>query len=387
MLCGLLAGCTAPQEDFANDHFSHQLFCQRQAEQKRPLRIGLYISYLDLAEMPLASETDAKQQAAAIAANALSVGCTDVFLQLRAFGDALYESSIYPSMQHTVLHGFCAESNFVQQLLDTLQPLGIRVHAWVNPYRLYPHGETDALYADFAEECVSWQNGLYLRPDSERAKQTVLAGIDEVLMLGFDGVHFDDYFYPTAQAEFDAKSYAAYTEAGGTLTLSQWRTAAVSDLIARSYALVKQHGGEKEFSISPDGSISRNESVHFADVAAWCTQEGFVDFICPQLYYGFQNETMPFADVLAEWAQLCTAVPLMPVLSAYKVGLADSWAGSGSEEWQTQSGILAAQLALVRQQSSCMGLSLYRYGSLFSPAQETAAAVMQEITLFTEEAL
>ena len=383
MCCALLGGCGV-QPLQSGDVLSQQLFCENRPQSRSDMRVGLYISYLDLANMQPQTAQQAKAFAASVAANALSIGCTDVFLQLRAFGDALYNSEVYPSMQQTVLPAFSPESDFARCLLETLHAADIRVHAWLNPYRLYPHADTEALYGFAAQYTVSWQQGLYLRPDSEQAKQLVLQGVQEVLQLGFDGVHFDDYFYPTTDADFDAEAYAAYLQAGGALALAEWRTQAVSDLMARCYETVKGYGNDKIFSLSPDGSVERNLSVHCADVVSWCSQQGYLDIVCPQLYYGFENESMPFAQVLAQWQTLCSTAELMPVLSAYKIASADSWAGSGSGEWQQRNDILGRQYALAAQ-SGCAGVSFYRYDSLFHPDETVAQAVMQELTLLTEE--
>ncbi|MBR5501518.1 MAG: hypothetical protein IKV55_00640 [Oscillospiraceae bacterium] len=114
-------------------------------------------------------------------------------------------------------------------------------------------------------------------------------------------------------------------------------------------------------------------------------QHGYIDIICPQLYYGFENESMPFAAAFAQWQALCAAAELMPVLSAYKIAAADSWAGSGSEEWQLRHDTLSRQYALAAQSDGCIGVSFYRYDSLFHPEAAVAQAVMKELTLLTEE--
>ncbi|MBR5502126.1 MAG: hypothetical protein IKV55_03730, partial [Oscillospiraceae bacterium] len=91
MCCALLGGCGV-QPLQSGDVLSRQLFAKKSLPGRSDMRIGLYISYLDLANMQPQTQQQAKEYAAAVAANALSIGCTDVFLQLRAFGDALYAS-------------------------------------------------------------------------------------------------------------------------------------------------------------------------------------------------------------------------------------------------------------------------------------------------------
>ena len=53
----------------------------------------------------------------------------------------------------------------------------------------------------------------------------------------------------------------------------------------------------------------------------------------PQIYYGFNNETLPFLPTLAEWLSLPRdeSVKLIIGLGAYKLGKADIWAGAAGE--------------------------------------------------------
>ena len=104
-----------------------------------------------------------------------------------------------------------------------------------------------------------------------------------------DGIHFDDYFYPTDDETIDANQYAAYVnETEEPLPLHEWRTANINALIATVYHRIKQTAPEVEFGISPQGNLQNNEKIN-ADVYTWCAQSGYIDYICPQLYYSFEN--------------------------------------------------------------------------------------------------
>lgn len=63
-----------------------------------------------------------------------------------------------------------------------------------------------------------------------------------------DGIHFDDYFYPTTDPAFDADDYAA---AGTALSLDDWRRQNVNALMALCYRTAHQYG--VRFGVAPIG--------------------------------------------------------------------------------------------------------------------------------------
>lgn len=65
-----------------------------------------------------------------------------------------------------------------------------------------------------------------------------------------DGIHFDDYFYPTTDPSFDAEEYAA---SGTSLSLEDWRRDNVNQLVKAVYDAIKAAKPEVRFGISPRG--------------------------------------------------------------------------------------------------------------------------------------
>ena len=96
------------------------------------------------------------------------------------------------------------------------------------------------------------------------------------------------------------------------------------------------------FSISPSADIEKCKNVFFCDVEKWCREEGFVDLIIPQIYYGFENETMPFEEIVNEWLSVekDENVKLYFGLAVYKCGATDENAGSGKNEWKENNDII-----------------------------------------------
>src|SRR5699024_8896237 len=107
----------------------------------------------------------------------------------------------------------------------------------------------------------------------------------------------------------------------------------VLDFVGAVYAKVKEVRPQAVFGISPDASIDRDVTRHYIDVRKICAEEGYVDYICPQIYFGYENETMPYLQTLTEWSMLCTSCDLIAGLSFYKSGTVDEYAGSGQNEW------------------------------------------------------
>ena len=139
-------------------------------------------------------------------------------------------------------------------------------------------------------------------------------------------------------------------------------------MVKQLYDTVKAHDPDCIFSISPQGAAEINAEKLYADTARWASDPGFCDWILPQLYYGFQNETCPFEPTLAAWEQTAVSVRLIPGLAAYKTGAEDTWAGSGSAEWQNDPTVLSRETALLLEDDAVSGCAFYSYAALLGEA-------------------
>ena len=75
-------------------------------------------------------------------------------------------------------------------------------------------------------------------------------------------------------------------------------------------------------------------------------EDGYVDYMAPQIYYGFDNGGQPFEQVVEQWDKMLagTGKSLIPGLAVYKIGTEDEWAGSGRYEWQNDKEIIKRQI-------------------------------------------
>ena len=162
------------------------------------------------------------------------------------------------------------------------------------------------------------------------------------------------------------------------MDLSEWRRYNVTTVIKQMHDAVKGKSGDIEFGIAPDASITRNMQQHYLDVELFCKNEGYIDYICPQVYFGYENSAMPFLPTIARWSAYASACDLMVGLSFYKVGTSDANAGGGSSEWLHNSNIISRQYLDSLEITNCLGVAFYRYASIFVPDSQTISNVQNE---------
>ncbi len=392
LACILLVGCMPePAEDpgGGQDPLSAQTFsaggAQEPAQQEDNAVRAVWVSYLDLADVIVADEADYRSRLDALFENLARIRTTDVYFQVRAFGESLFESEVLGTRNERYAQ-YSAAVDYLGLALEQAHSRGLRLHAWLNPYRLGAVGSgycaalVETLCAQDPYAVREYEGNWWLNPASACVKALNTDYAAEILQkYEVDGLHLDDYFYPTTDESFDGESYAAYLEQGGSLELAEWRCGNVSELIANLYGKLRELAPGALLGVSPDASIDRDMNRHYADVQLWCTSEGYIDYICPQIYFGYDNATMPFLFTLRQWSQLCTAVDLIAGLSFYKVGAYDTYAGSGANEWLTNTDLISRQYLDAIALENCRGAAFYRYGSMFAPTDEAAAFASVEL--------
>lgn len=292
-----------------------------------------------------------------------NMGVTDCFVQVRPFCDALYDSELFPK---SVYAEKAVDFDVLRVVTQTAKDYAINCHGWINPYRI--SYESEGVTDNFAVKKVAEKDktaiietpsGTFFNPSSQAVRSLIISGVRELMEnYSLKGIHIDDYFYPADIKNQDKASYEKYRKSGGSLSLDNWRRENVTTLIKSLCLVVKTYGEEKLFSISPSGSIEDNYNKLYADVEYWADSPECCDIILPQLYFGFENEKMPFEKCLEQWLDLTEdRSRLMPGLALYKVGQYDKYALSGSKEWQKNSDILKRQVSLIKK--SCGGFGLY----------------------------
>ncbi len=344
---------------------------------------GVWVSYIELNAL-LKGKTQAQAEAAldGMMENIASYGLNTVFFHVRAMSDAYYPSKLFPpaaAVEALIEGGF----DPLAYAVEAAHARGLELHAWINPYRIGVKRENAG-----CEDIFSVDSGgtpcYYYNPASEEAQSLILQGLAEVVdNYPVDGVQFDDYFYPSnaaavppdAPAPFEEEAYAAYTAEGGALGVADWRRAQVDVLVAGAYQ--KAHSREGcVFGVSPDYHVEKNYSSLYADVAAWIAVPGYVDYICPQIYFGFENSAAPFDEAVKQWAGYPrhASVRLYVGLGLYKTGMSpDVYAGQGKDEWAGHDDVMKRSVEFLRGQPEVTGMAFYNYSSFQAGARSPSA--------------
>lgn len=325
---------------------------------------------------------DYRQRVERMMYNLCRDGYNTVFLQLRPNGDSMYKSEIYPLSKYIAgEYGGMIGYDAVDIFIETAKRYGIVVHGWINPFRLcdeeslvnYGQGIIYSWYKEgIGKRVERGSDGiLYLDPYYSDATKLIADGAREILeRYDIGGIHIDDYFYPT-EFEFDDREEYILSGYGD---LGDFRRANINRTVKALYEVVHSFEG-KEFGIAPAGNIYSLQDGWFADVYAWCGDEGYVDYIMPQLYFGFENAYCPFDRILTDWANAVTNknIKLYIGLSAAKCalgseGVADLHAGVGGKyEWRDSKDILARSITAINRNDRASGYCIFAYSSLYNP--------------------
>ncbi len=350
---------------------------------------GVWISYLEMSTLlKNKSKPDFRQAVDKIYDNCVSIGINTVYVHARAFGDSFYDSELFPASKYlsgTVGQGTGYDPYEI--LIDEAKKHGLSFHAWINPLRLCTNEDMQAISSDYTIK--KWYNSdkkgkyivnvsgtWYLNPAYDEAIQLVCDGVEEILnKYDVDGIHIDDYFYPTTDASFDSSAFAA----SGYSSLSSFRINNCNKLVRSIYNTVHNCSSSAVFGASTQGSIENNINQLYADAESWC-KGGYIDYFAPQIYYGFNNSSQPFEKCTDKWVQMVknTDTKLYIGLAVYKIGKEDTWAGNGKWEWCNTETMLKRQTEYARKKG-CDGIVLYSYNYIFTSGY-VSSAINKEIS-------
>lgn len=357
---------------------------------------GVWISYIELAELMQGQSKSAfRSNIAAVFDNCVSLGINTVYVHVRSHSDAYYKSELFPWSKY-ITGTLGSEPGYdpLAVMLEEAHNRSLSFQAWINPLRACSTSQINS-YGSYPVYTFATASGMagkyavdvngtyYLNPAYEEVTELIAAGASEILSnYDVDGLHIDDYFYPTTDTSFDSSAYSG----SGYTSLSDFRFANCDRMVQELYSAVKKTNPTAIFSVSVQGRIDNNYNQLYADVRKWCTNSGYLDVMIPQIYYGFENTAAPYQSTLDEWEALAKkgGIPLIVGLSVSKVGCEDAWAGGGKNEWITNHDIISRQLAAAKKCSTYGGFALYSYRSVFSPDSSVSAAVSKEISALKE---
>jgi len=286
------------------------------------------VSNIDWPSRPGLAVEAQQEEARNLVRVARSLGLNALILQVRPAADALYASPFEPWSEYLTGEQGRAPLPFYDPLafwIEEAHRAGLELHAWFNPYRARHSSAKSALDArhiakTHPQVVKAYGDSLWMDPGEPAAADRALAVIlDVVRRYDVDGVHIDDYFYPYPVKGPDGQdlafpdddSWRRYAASGGRLARADWRRANVDAFLERLYREVRNANDRVRVGVSPFGvgrpdrrppgiaGFSQFDAI-YADAERWL-ENGWMDYLAPQLYWKSDSPEQPFAPLLAYW--------------------------------------------------------------------------------------
>ncbi len=333
--------------------------------------------------------------------NVAAMKMNAVVVHVRPFGDAMYPSKYFPWSKYiSGTQGKNPGFDPLEYMVSAAHKRGLQFHAWVNPYRITSDTtDVNKLSKDNIarkwltnnskkddRRVLSFGGALYYNPSDNWVQAHIRYGIQEIVEnYDVDGIHFDDYFYPTLgsnyKKNFDYKEYEEYSswskENGVKVkSIADWRRDNVNRLVKYIYSDIKEINEEVDFGISPGGFLDYLllNDQYYTDIKTWLSKPGYIDYICPQLYWSFENKDFPYDKTLDRWLELRTNkdVKLYVGIAAYR-------AGSSLESAWKDPDILKDMIEYGRDTGLVDGYLYFRYDFFYSKATKQAVEKLLDI--------
>lgn len=326
-----------------------------------------------------------------------SLGMNCIIVHVRPFGDAMYKSKYFPwSKCISGKQGKNPGYDPLKIMTQVAHANGMKIEAWINPYRV-ASGSTNYKKLSTKNPARKWHNkkktrrnvlaykgSLYYNPAKAQVRNLIVNGVKEIVEnYDVDGIHMDDYFYPAfsssnVNSAFDAKEYRASTMAKGKQNIVSFRRKQVNMLVKAIHSAVKSIDPSVTFGISPAGNIDNLTSrySYYVDINKWLNSSDYVDYICPQIYWGFKHPYAKFDRVTNRWMNAAKSkkVKVYIGIAVYRAGHNIGAGSAERREWRSDANILKKQVQYARKKG-CDGFAFFDYQDLKS--KKSAKAVKQ----------
>jgi uncharacterized lipoprotein YddW (UPF0748 family) len=291
------------------------------------------------------STAQQKSEMVALLDRAVELKLNTIIFQVRPACDALYPSALEPWSEY--LNGTMgrAPAPYYDPLafaIDEAHKRGLELHAWFNPYRArHLLAKSPIAPNHISRTHPEWVRHygkmLWLDPGEKGVQEYSLKVVmDVVNRYDIDGVHFDDYFYPYreegASKDMEFPDESSWRRFGVRTKLSRedWRRENVDSFIHQVYDSIKATKPWVKFGISPFGIWRPGNPPQIkgfdayarlcADSRKWL-ENGWVDYLAPQLYWAIAPPETSFPVLLRWWSQQNPHERLLcPGLKSYNVG-------------------------------------------------------------------
>lgn len=303
-----------------------------------------------------------------------------VTVQVRPCADAFYRSDYFPSSEYCFgKQGSDMPYDPLEIICDIAHKNNLKIEAWINPYRVSQQNDINKLCDN--NKALIWYKStkkkrnvyigkkkIFFNPASKDVTNLIVKGVKEIVEnYNIDAIHFDDYFYPTDKKDIDDIEYSKYIKEGGKSSLSDRRRENVSNMIKMVYKAIKSVNPDVKFGISPASDIDNDRNKLYADVEKWVSEAGYVDYICPQVYFGFKNVYQPFMFTVKKWMYI-TDCDLYIGLPLYKANKPDKYAAQDDKEiineFKNNDNIISRQIIYLSKIDEIKGFYVFSYSYL-----------------------
>jgi uncharacterized lipoprotein YddW (UPF0748 family) len=315
---------------------------------------------------------------AAMVNTARDGGFNTVFVQVRARGEAFYNSAIEPRASE--LDAAPASFDPLATALDVAHRAGLRVHAWINvnfvasaatlprsrshvvfrhpewlmvPNALAgPLGSVDPKSPEYVADLARWTRplsaqieGLYLSPISEDAQRYLTSVVSEIATkYAVDGIHLDYLRFPSDAFDYSRTTLAAFrAEHASQVPAAErqrldaraasepaiwtnylpegWTTFRRDRLTALATRLAQAaRAARPQVLVTAAVGKNADESLayRFQDWRGW-SSAGVFDALCPMLY---TVDAQEFSDLLARAKSAARDTPIWAGIGAFQLPVA-----------------------------------------------------------------
>jgi len=389
---------------------------------------GIWVATVENIDFPVYSKaSDYRKAYIELVDRVASAGFTAILFQVRPMCDAYYISELNPlSRCLTGREGafFMDEPQFdpLAFMVRETHRRKLEFHAWLNPYRVvnrtpltknaYLASLAATNYARKNARLVleypvdKMQRGLILNPGEPEVMNYLIRTVNEIInQYDVDGIHMDDYFYPYVSiGNSDLATWKKYAKDG--ISIEDWRRENINMLIRNMHGLVVNHNKVSKrrirFGISPFGiwanspvtektvkppaknakpipsmaagsltSGSQSYFTQFADTRKWVREE-WIDYIVPQLYWGFPHQKAAYAALADWWADTVkgTKVDLYIGHAVYKQGAASDFRDPDE---------LTNQILFNCLRPEIKGSILFSYCRVFQPENDSMKKAVRKL--------
>lgn len=247
--------------------------------------------------------------------NLKDAGINTVMFQVRPKADALYRSNINPwSDVLTGIQGKDPGYDPLAFVINEAHKRGMKVHAWLNPYRVTTSGTdlntlaTNNPARQHPDWVLSHDGRLYYNPELPQVKKHIYDTVAEIVRnYDVDGIHFDDYFYPA--------NYPLPAGESRDGQVANARRNHVNEMVLGVKNTIKSIKPNVKFGVSPsgiwknkdsdpNGSDTRGKESYYSDYADTVTwiKSNYVDYVVPQLYWNIGLNVADYSKLVNWWS-------------------------------------------------------------------------------------